>query len=78
MFKIEKTDLYEKTKDSLSEYWNINKDHLKYEFCIHLIQYACGKYYDYKRVNTGDAHTIDALEAYRKTNKSGVYTKYCN
>lgn len=70
MFKIEKTDLYEKTKDSLSEYWNINKDHLKYEFCIHLIQYACGKYYDYKRVNTGDAHTIDALEAYRKTNKT--------
>ena len=67
---MKKTDLYEKTKDSLSEYWDINKDHLKYEFCIHLIQYACGKYYDYKRVNTGDAHTIDALEAYRKTNKT--------
>ena len=70
MFRIEKTKLYEISKSSLSEYWGENKNKLKYEFCIHLIQYACGKYYDYERVKTGKAHSQEALETYRKTNKT--------
>lgn len=70
MSKIEKTELYKKTREVLSNYWKENKDDLQYEFCIHLIQYACGKYYDYKRVNTHKAHTVKALESYRKTNKT--------
>ena len=70
MYKIEKTELYKKTRELLSNYWNENKDDLQYEFCVHLIQYACGKYYDYKRVNTRKAHTVQALESYRKTNKT--------
>ena len=49
MVEIEKTELYKKTREVLSNYWNENKDDLQYEFCVHLIQYACGKYYDYKR-----------------------------
>ena len=68
MFKIENTKLYKKTNPVLSEYWCANKDLLQYEFCIHLIQYACGKYYDHKRANT--VHSKKALEAYRKTNKT--------
>jgi hypothetical protein len=70
MVEIEKTELYKKTREVLSNYWNENKDDLQYEFCVHLIQYACGKYYDYKRVNTLKAHTVQALESYRKTNKT--------
>lgn len=70
MIKIENTKLYQLTNSVLSEYWGANKDHLRYEFCIHLIQYACGKYYDFKRVNKGEAHSQKALDAYRKTNTS--------
>jgi hypothetical protein len=70
MIKIENTELYKKTNPVLAEYWRSNNDDLKYEFCIHLIQYACGKYYDYKRVNKKKAHSLKALETYRKTNTS--------
>jgi len=70
MFNIEKTELFKKTREHLSNYWKENKDDLQYEFCIHLIQYACGKYYDYKIVNTHKAHTVKALKSYRKTNKT--------
>ena len=68
MIKIEKTELYKKTEKSLSIYWDKKKADLQYEFCIGLIQYASGKYYDYKRARV--AHTTKALEAYRKTNKT--------
>ena len=70
MFKIEETELYAKTKYALYNYWKEKKIDLQYEFCIHLIQYACGKYYDYNRVNTGKAYNPEALEAYRKTNRT--------
>jgi hypothetical protein len=69
MIKIENTELYKKTKSVLNDYWCSNKDDLQYEFCIHLIQYACGKYYDYKRVNKKKAHSLKAFNQLSDTNK---------
>ena len=76
LIKIEETKLYKKTSEKLKIFWNkvpanksvTNGEVLQYQFCLNLVQYAVGKYYDWKRVPK--FHKQEAMDAYRKTNRT--------
>ena len=61
---IIETKLYKLSKTSVENYWNENKNKIKYTFSIHLFQYAAGKFYDYNN----NIHSYDdAISYYRKS-----------
>lgn len=61
---IIETKLYKLSKTSVENYWNENKNKIKYTFSIHLFQYAAGKFYDY---NNNIHNYDDAISYYRKS-----------
>ena len=76
LIKIKETKLYKETSKNLINFWystppkkNVtNGEILQYQFCLHLVQYAVGKYYDWKRIPI--AHEQEAMDAYRKINRT--------
>lgn len=56
------------TQDSLSKIWEIKSDEIKYQFGLHLYQYAAGKYFDYNtNLSFKNSSKQVVIESYRKT-----------
>jgi hypothetical protein len=76
LIKIKETKLYKKASKNLIIFWNkvpakksvTNGEALQYQFCLNLVQYAVGKYYDWKRIP--EAHKQEAMDIYRKINRT--------
>jgi len=64
------------THDSLSNIWKTKSDEMKYQFGLHLYQYAAGKYFDYNNnLNFKNSSKQEVIYSYRKTNYTSSFAR---
>lgn len=76
MIDLKKSKLARLTNDSLDEFWSERHHIIKYQFGLHLNQYATGKMFDYNhKLNLSNEQRQTAIESYRKTHRSSSISK---